>query len=113
MKEGLEMQLLFQVMDKLRSENHSSEQVRLEHTTDIAGGMMLYTSGTTNRPVSHARLNWAGLLSRDSCRKAFYSRYRLSPLRHTLFYRPGNTALWIIFSMFFLYTIFMVQSMLY
>lgn len=54
MKEGLEKQLLFTVMDKLRSENLSSEQVQLEHSTEIAGGMMLYTSGTTSRPVSHA-----------------------------------------------------------
>lgn len=29
----------------------------LENVTDIRGGMMLYTSGTTSRPVSHSKLD--------------------------------------------------------
>lgn len=29
----------------------------LENVNDIRGGMMLYTSGTTSRPVSHSKLN--------------------------------------------------------
>jgi malonyl-CoA/methylmalonyl-CoA synthetase len=33
------------------------EKVALEDPTDGEGGMMLYTSGTTNRPVSDAKKN--------------------------------------------------------
>lgn len=39
------------VEKKLGGAIHSP--VRLEGPTDGEGGMMLYTSGTTNRPVSH------------------------------------------------------------
>ena len=53
-KEGLSKPPLLTVLDKEFGEDQSSEHVQLENTSEIAGGMMLYTSGTTSRPVSRA-----------------------------------------------------------
>ena len=51
LNEGLERQLNFEVIDKRTSGTGSSEGVQLENANGDVGGMMLYTSGTTSRPV--------------------------------------------------------------
>lgn len=51
MREGLEVKPKHIKLDKLMGA-HAQEKVVLEGAKDGEGGMMLYTSGTTNRPVS-------------------------------------------------------------
>ena len=56
---GLDRKPIFDVRSKIKSGSNESIQFQLEHTTTTSSsqsisGMMLYTSGTTNRPV---RLN--------------------------------------------------------
>lgn len=57
---GLDREPIFDVRSKIKSGSNESIQFQLEHTTTTSSssqsisGMMLYTSGTTNRPV---RLN--------------------------------------------------------
>lgn len=55
---GLDREPIFDVRSKIKSGSNESIQFQLEHTTTSSSqsisGMMLYTSGTTNRPV---RLN--------------------------------------------------------
>lgn len=56
---GLDREPIFDVRSKIKSGSNESIQFQLEHTTTTTtsqsiSGMMLYTSGTTNRPV---RLN--------------------------------------------------------
>lgn len=51
LKEGLERQLKHEVVKKKTSGATSGEQVQLEKLEGDLGGMMLYTSGTTSRPV--------------------------------------------------------------
>lgn len=51
LKEGLERQVKHGNVEKKESDATSSQQVQLEELEDDIGGMMLYTSGTTNRPV--------------------------------------------------------------
>jgi acyl-CoA synthetase (AMP-forming)/AMP-acid ligase II len=48
--QGLEREPLFNIRNKLM-EGAARESVTLEELKKPAGGMMLYTSGTTNRPV--------------------------------------------------------------
>ena len=50
-KEGLEKPPQLQILEKRLSGNDSTEQAKLEEAQGDAGGMMLYTSGTTSRPV--------------------------------------------------------------
>jgi malonyl-CoA/methylmalonyl-CoA synthetase len=50
-KEGLQATPKHVKLEKLTARQHQ-EKVKLEGPTDGEGGMMLYTSGTTNRPVS-------------------------------------------------------------
>jgi malonyl-CoA/methylmalonyl-CoA synthetase len=49
-KEGLESQPLVAV-EKITEGKKSAEYITLEEPKSEDGGMMLYTSGTTNRPV--------------------------------------------------------------
>jgi len=49
---GLDREPIFDVRSKLRTGANESIQVQLEQPSDSISGMMLYTSGTTNRPVS-------------------------------------------------------------
>ncbi len=51
LKEGLERQLKLGTVEKKESGAISSQHVQLEELGDDLGGMMLYTSGTTSRPV--------------------------------------------------------------
>ncbi len=51
MKDGLEKKPILDMVEKRQGGGGSSEHVQLEGSTDPQGGMMLYTSGTTSRPV--------------------------------------------------------------
>jgi malonyl-CoA/methylmalonyl-CoA synthetase len=48
----LEKKPILSHWDKIVEGSKIKEEVVLENTKDDKGGMMLYTSGTTNRPVS-------------------------------------------------------------
>lgn len=54
-REGLQQPPTLVVINKqlAEAEEKASESVQLDDTTQNAGGMMLYTSGTTSRPASH------------------------------------------------------------
>lgn len=47
---GLAREPIFDIRSKLKT-GAASESVTLEQSNDALSGMMLYTSGTTNRPV--------------------------------------------------------------
>lgn len=56
LKAGLAREPLFDIRQKLKEGTAGSESVRLEDPKQPpSGGMMLYTSGTTNRPVRHSQ----------------------------------------------------------
>ncbi|KAL8719828.1 MAG: hypothetical protein Q9181_008012 [Wetmoreana brouardii] len=52
LKEGLETRLIAGTVEKKFEGSQASESVQLEPISDDKSGMMLYTSGTTSRPVS-------------------------------------------------------------
>jgi len=52
LKEGLENQCINTRTEKIVEGGQSSHKPVLEEAGEVKGGMMLYTSGTTNRPVS-------------------------------------------------------------
>jgi malonyl-CoA/methylmalonyl-CoA synthetase len=56
-KEGLESKPLVAV-EKITEGKKSSEHITLEDPKSEDGGMMLYTSGTTSRPVCFCLRNW-------------------------------------------------------
>jgi malonyl-CoA/methylmalonyl-CoA synthetase len=56
MNERLDAQPKHVKLEKKMGGGHGYEKVTLEGPTDGSGGMMLYTSGTTNRPVSRPGL---------------------------------------------------------
>ena len=49
--EGLEHKPILKVCEKIEASAESAEKIKLEAMTENRGGFMLYTSGTTNRPV--------------------------------------------------------------
>ena len=49
--EGLDKPLKLQIVEKRLASSDATEQVHLDDPKDGGGGMMLYTSGTTSRPV--------------------------------------------------------------
>ncbi|KAL8792640.1 MAG: hypothetical protein Q9195_004768 [Heterodermia aff. obscurata] len=49
-KEGLDRPLKLEIVQKHLAGSESTDQVQLDNPQDDAGGMMLYTSGTTSRP---------------------------------------------------------------
>lgn len=51
LKEGMEKKSIFGSVEKRYGGGGSGEHIKLEDVGDHQGGMMLYTSGTTNRPV--------------------------------------------------------------
>lgn len=51
LKEGLEQKPILMALEKKLEGNRASEDVHLEPQHDNKSGMMLYTSGTTSRPV--------------------------------------------------------------
>ncbi|KAI9733015.1 MAG: hypothetical protein M1834_003559 [Cirrosporium novae-zelandiae] len=50
LKEGLEREVVYDLVEKQMGEERVAEQVHLENLNFDKSGMMLYTSGTTNRP---------------------------------------------------------------
>lgn len=50
-KEGLEHTPISARVDKIEQSSQSNEKVKLEDVAEDKSGMMLYTSGTTSRPV--------------------------------------------------------------
>ena len=51
LKEGLENHCINAKTEKIVEGGMSSHEPVLEDVEEVKGGMMLYTSGTTNRPV--------------------------------------------------------------
>jgi len=51
-KEGLKHNPTFVTIDKLTESKVNSDEIKLDDVVVDEGGMMLYTSGTTSRPVS-------------------------------------------------------------
>lgn len=51
LKDGLEKQPRLETVSKRTSGAAHGDPVQLESAGDAAGGLMLYTSGTTSRPV--------------------------------------------------------------
>ena len=51
MKTDLQTKPAFILVDKIRDDDRPVNEVQLEDSADSQGGMMLYTSGTTSRPV--------------------------------------------------------------
>lgn len=49
--EGLEHKPILKISEKIDAGAESAEKIELEAMTENKGGFMLYTSGTTNRPV--------------------------------------------------------------
>lgn len=83
LREGLEHEPLFTIRNKLTEGASNRESVTLHDLKQpSSGGMMLYTSGTTNRPVSSVRFTVLKdpLLSRS--RKVFSSHNRHWPRKH-------------------------------
>lgn len=52
LKEGLEKKPQLEILDKIETGATDAENVKFEERTLDGGGFMLYTSGTTSRPVS-------------------------------------------------------------
>ena len=51
LKEGLEKPVKLQIVEKRLASRSATARVQLDDPKDEEGGMMLYTSGTTSRPV--------------------------------------------------------------
>jgi len=51
LEEGIEHKPILNVLGKIEAGAESDEFIKLEAPTDDKGGFMLYTSGTTSRPV--------------------------------------------------------------
>ena len=51
MKTDLQTKPVFGLVDKIRDDDRVVNEVQLEESAGNQGGMMLYTSGTTSRPV--------------------------------------------------------------
>lgn len=72
-KEGLEKKPILDMVQKRQGgEGGSSEHVQLEGIRENQAGMMLYTSGTTSRPVRENRCTTPMPLIK-TCRKAYSS----------------------------------------
>ena len=53
LKEGLEKKPILSAIEKKAEGNQYSERIQLEELSNDQSGLMLYTSGTTSRPVSN------------------------------------------------------------
>jgi acyl-coenzyme A synthetase/AMP-(fatty) acid ligase len=60
--EGLEHKPILKVSEKIEAGAESDQEIKLEAITQNKGGFMLYTSGTTNRPVRSFLHNTGELL---------------------------------------------------
>ena len=74
-KEGLENEPIVGSVEK-RQGGGKQDGIELENVQEVKGGMMLYTSGTTSRPVSRATAlpgrNWQSY----PLRKAYFCQNR-------------------------------------
>ena len=69
LKGELETKPMMQILDKRRRGSEENGNIQLETVKQQDGGMMLYTSGTTSRPVSTLFTPSLAML-KPSCRKA-------------------------------------------
>lgn len=106
----LEKKPILSRWEKILEGSKSKEDVVLEDMKEDKGGMMLYTSGTTNRPVS--LLKWHTRREvLTSSRKEYCSHNLLSWLRQNPSLKHGTTHLPITSSTSCLSTTSMAQSM--
>ena len=82
LKEGLEKKPISSTIDKKLEADRSSGTIQLEESPDDQSGLMLYTSGTTSRPVS----DWLILALygpnriAERCRPSWIRPYRPEPI---------------------------------
>lgn len=91
-KEGLEKPLKVEVVEKRLGGNDSAERIQLQNPSDDAGGMMLYTSGTTSRPVRRKNPVTEPSTKNLIHRKAFFCPTQSSLRNVDPSSKPGNTA---------------------
>ena len=65
-REGLERQPMLHFVEKRLANNGTGEKFEFQESKTRDSGLMLYTSGTTNRPVSHKVLRAVSSLSNAS-----------------------------------------------
>jgi malonyl-CoA/methylmalonyl-CoA synthetase len=68
LKEGLDREPIYRKVDKRTESSGAAEPVALESSPEDGGGMMLYTSGTTSRPV-YCKWQWALLFKANTAQK--------------------------------------------
>ena len=76
LKDSLEKKPTYALVDKIIGGAAKSGEVRLQDDATSRGGMMLYTSGTTSRPVSDVYLPQRLLLIKASVERCFITRIR-------------------------------------
>ena len=82
-KDGLEHQPILSFVEKRLGSNGAGEKVELQESASRDGGLMLYTSGTTNRPVSRTIILPVLFLSNVLLRKAYFFLNRSSRLKRS------------------------------
>ena len=88
---GLSGEPLFDIRPKLQAGAAGSESIKLEDLKQApSGGMMLYTSGTTNRPVCVLLQVYDSAMADPVNRKACYSPILLSLHRLCRSWKPGS-----------------------
>jgi len=90
LKAGLQREPLFNIRQKLK-EGARNESVQLEDSKQSAGGMMLYTSGTTNRPVGAFIIHHLEKTILNPNRKESSSPTLQSQHKQLPFFKHGNT----------------------
>lgn len=63
LKEGLERKPTLAVIEKIQTGADTTDKVNLDGKSSNEGGMMLYTSGTTSRPVWTCMHGFGSLLT--------------------------------------------------
>lgn len=92
LKTGLKQEPMFEIRRNPLEGAAGDETVQLKDLDQpSSGGLMLYTSGTTNRPVRHLQQRQENLLIVS--RKAFSSPTLRSQHKQSHSSRPGNTRL--------------------
>lgn len=105
----LEKKPILSRQGKIVESSRSKEDVVLEDIKEDKGGMMLYTSGTTNRPVSRLNLYQRREVLTDS-RKEYFFHNLLSWPKQSPYAKHGTTHPPIISSTSCLSTTYMAQS---
>ena len=80
-KAGLEKPLLLHLLDKKLQGNASTSAPSLIEPETNQGGMMLYTSGTTSRPVSATQSRCADATDMHARKGSYYQSPSLPPNR--------------------------------